>query len=99
MNLGILGTIFGWVQIILSIYTFIIALCEEHGVGGDAKKKEAIARIKEQVQLAVDNGKIPAWLGALFSIDAILNIVIDWIVGWLNKTGFFTHSETGNSAT
>lgn len=93
----IIKTIFNWIQIILSIYTFVIALVEEHGVGGDAKKKEAITKIKELVQGAVSNGKIPSWLGAIFSLDAILGIAIDIIVGWLNKTGFFTHSGTENT--
>ena len=92
----IIKEIFKWIQIILSIYTFVIALVEEHGIGGDAKKKEAIVKIKELVQKAVDDKKIPSWLGVIFSIDAILGVAIDTIVGWLNKSGFFTHSETEN---
>ena len=93
----IIKTIFRWIETILAIYTFIIALCEEHNTGGDAKKKQAIAEIKELLRVAVENGKIPSWLGAIFSIDAILGMLIDWIVGILNKSGFFTHSETGNT--
>jgi hypothetical protein len=93
----IIKTIFRWIETILAIYTFIIALCEEHNKGGDAKKKEAIAEIKELVQIAVENKKIPSWLGTIFTIDAILNFIIDWIVGKLNDAGFFTHSETENT--
>lgn len=94
----IIKTIFGWIQIFISIYTFVVALVEEHGVGGDAKKKEAIAKIKELVNQAVAAGKIPQWLASLMTIDVILGIAIDWIVGWLNKAGFFTHSATGSTA-
>jgi hypothetical protein len=93
----IVKSIFGWIQIIFSVYTFVVALVEEHGVGGDAKKKEAIARIKGLVGDAVGAGQIPSWLGSLMTIDVILGMGIDWIVGWLNKAGFFTHSETANT--
>gem|GEM_PF-4626429 len=97
--MSILKKIVEYMEIALSIYTFVITLIEEQygGGNGDAKKKEAIAKIKETVQKAQDEGRLPGWLAWLLSFDSLLSFAIDIIVAVLNKLGVFEHqgNESG----
>lgn len=98
---NILKTILNYIQIIFGIYTMVIALVEEYHRGetgtGAAKKKEAIDKIKEWVNKAVEEKKIPSWVAWIASADFILDFVITIIVKALNDWGIFEHQGNESS--
>lgn len=71
---------------VLNLIIIGIAIVERPGEG-EEKKKEAIRIIQE---LAKDY--LPEWVIKLILNEATLGILIDYIVGRLNKEGVFVHS-------
>ena len=69
---------------------FIIPLAlllEAEELPGEEKKKAVLAQLKAQLDsLGLE---FPQWLQKF--IDPILGLLIDAVVFWLNKTGFFEH--------
>lgn len=99
--LNILKTVLSWIQIVFGIYTMVMGMVEEahegeQGAGG-AKKKEAIDKIIQYVQKAIDDKKIPAWVGWIATNESILDFFITWIVKKLNSLGIFEHQGNESS--
>lgn len=77
-------------NILVTAAGFIIPLAllfEAKELPGEEKKKAVLTQLKAQL----DNVglKFPEWLQKF--IDPILGLLIDAVVFWLNKTGFFEH--------
>ena len=69
---------------------FIVPLAllfEAEELPGEEKKKAVLAQLKAQLDSV--GLKFPEWLQKF--IDPILGLLIDAVVFWLNKTGFFEH--------
>ena len=62
-------------------------LLEAEGLPGEEKKKAVLAQLKAQLDSV--GLKFPDWLQRF--VDPILGLLIDAVVYWLNKTGFFEH--------
>jgi hypothetical protein len=77
-------------NILVTAAGFIVPLAllfEAEELPGEEKKKAVLAQLKAQLD---DVGlKFPEWLQRF--IDPILGLLIDAVVFWLNKTGFFEH--------
>jgi len=75
---------------LLLILASLVALVENPGTNGAAKKASAI----EQAETALaKNNLLPSWLPKQ-AVDLILSTLIDVLVGWANKSGFFSASAT-----
>ena len=77
-------------NILVTAAGFIVPLAllfEAEEMPGEEKKKAVLAQLKTQL----DNVglEFPEWLQRF--IDPILGLLIDAVVFWLNKTGFFEH--------
>ena len=74
---------------LLILLASIIALVESPG-NGAAKKAEAVS----QALTALASAKLlPSWLPQS-AVDLILSTLLDLLVGWANKSGFFSASAT-----
>ena len=77
-------------KVLVTAAGFIVPLAllfEAEELPGEEKKKAVLAELKAQLD---DVGlKFPEWLQRF--IDPILGLLIDAVVFWLNKTGFFEH--------
>ena len=98
---NILKTVLSYIQTIFGIYTMVIALVEEYHRGetgvGAVKKQETIDKIKEWVNNAANEKKIPSWVAWIASADFILDFVITIIVKALNDWGIFDHQGNESS--
>ncbi len=84
-------------KILVTAAGFIVPLAlllEAEDLPGEEKKKAVLAQLKAQL----DNVglKFPEWLQKF--IDPILGLLIDAVVFWLNKTGFFEHGGESSEA-
>ncbi len=69
---------------------FIVPLAllfEAEEIPGEEKKKAVLAQLKAQLDSV--GLEFPQWLQKF--VDPILGLLIDAVVYWLNKTGFFEH--------
>ena len=64
-------------------------LLETSGKPGADKREEVIRLLK--VEMEKQGILIPDWLGRF--VDPLLGLFVDVVVGILNRTGFFGHSE------
>ena len=84
-----MSKIFQIVATALGLLLSLINAAEQPGTGAD-KKASVIAAFKQLIgQLG-----LPAWAVTLFSMDALLSILVDLIVAGLNKTGWFDENPT-----
>lgn len=77
-------------NILVTAAGFIVPLAlllEAEEIPGEEKKKAVLAQLKTQLDSV--GLKFPEWLQKF--IDPILGLLIDAVVFWLNKTGFFEH--------
>jgi hypothetical protein len=77
-------------NILVTAAGFIVPLAlllEAEELPGEEKKKAVLAQLKAQLDSV--GLKFPEWLQKF--IDPILGLLIDAVVFWLNKTGFFEH--------
>ena len=77
-------------NVLVTAAGFIVPLAllfEAEEMPGEEKKKAVLEQLKAQL----DNVglEFPQWLQKF--IDPILGLLIDAVVFWLNKTGFFEH--------
>ena len=77
---------------VIAVLTALVLAVERPGEGAD-KKAEVIAAVKAALIAA----PIPAWAKTIFSMDAILGLIVDLLVSTLNKTGWFNTAETVDS--
>lgn len=81
-----------FLQILVTVAGFIIPLATffeaEGGTGEEKKKQVLIALIGELDKAGI---KFPNWAERF--IEPILSLLIDAVVNYLNKSGFFEHGE------
>ena len=81
-----------FIQILLTVAGFIVPLAtffEAEGGTGEQKKKQVLIALQGEIdKLGI---KFPAWAERF--IEPILSLMIDAVVNYLNKTGFFVHGE------
>ncbi len=79
-------------QILLTAAGFIVPLATlfevEGGTGEEKKKQVLIALMNELDKIGIE---FPNWAERF--IEPILSLLIDVVVHYLNKTGFFEHGE------
>lgn len=73
---------------VIAILTALVLAVERPGEG-EQKKTEVVTAIKEVLLVA----PIPAWARAIFTIDAVVGVIVDLLVATLNKTGWFKPAE------
>ena len=81
-----------FLQTITTVAGFIIPLAtffEAEGGTGEQKKKQVIIALMEEIDKA--GIKFPNWAERF--MEPILSLLIDAVVNYLNKTGFFKHGE------
>ena len=81
-----------FIQILLTVAGFIIPLAtffEAEGGTGEEKKKQVLIVLMEKLDKT--GIKFPNWAERF--IEPILSLLIDAVVNYLNKTGFFVHGE------
>ena len=81
-----------FLQTIITVAGFIVPLAtffEAEGGPGEHKKKQVLNALMEELDKA--GIKLPAW-AELFK-KPILSLLIDAVVNYLNKQGFFEHKE------
>lgn len=81
-----------FLQTITTIAGFIVPLAtffEVEGGTGEEKKKQVLTALMEEIDKA--GIQLPAW-AELFK-KPILSLLIDAVVNYLNKQGFFEHKE------
>lgn len=81
-----------FLQTIITIAGFIVPLAtlfEADGGTGEQKKEKVLNALMEELDEA--GIKLPAWAN-LFK-KPILSLLIDAVVNYLNKQGFFEHKE------
>jgi len=79
-------------RILLTAAGFIVPLAtffEAEGGTGEEKKKQVLTALMEELDKA--GIKLPAW-AKLFK-KPILSLLIDAVVNYLNRQGFFEHGE------
>lgn len=81
-----------FIQILLTVAGFIIPLAtffEAEGGTGEQKKKQVLIALMGELDKA--GIEFPNWTERF--IEPILSLLIDAVVNYLNKSGFFTHGE------
>lgn len=81
-----------FLRTIITIAGFIVPLAtffEADGGTGEQKKKQVLNALMDELDEA--GIKLPAW-AELFK-KSILSLLIDAVVNYLNKQGFFEHKE------
>lgn len=81
-----------FLRTIITIAGFIVPLAtffEADGGTGEQKKKQVLNALMDELDEA--GIKLPAW-AELFK-KPILSLLIDAVVNYLNKQGFFEHKE------
>ncbi len=81
-----------FIQILLTVAGFIVPLAtffEAEGGTGEQKKKQVLIALTGELEKA--NINFPAWAERF--IEPILSLLIDAVVNYLNRTGFFVHGE------
>lgn len=90
--LNALRTVATWLPVLLEAVAFVVSLvelgaAEGDPVTGEEKRAEAIAHLRDLVPVEV----LPAFVRDNF--DRVAGMVIDFVVGFFNRTGFFTKSS------
>lgn len=81
-----------FLELLVTATGFIVPLAmllESEGLPGPEKRAAVLAKLKKQLDDL--NLKFPKWAESF--IDPILGLLIDAVVAYLNKTGFFEHGE------
>ena len=81
-----------FLQTIITIAGFIVPLAvffEAEGGTGEQKKKQVLTALMSEIDKA--GIEIPKW--AKRFIEPILSLLIDAVVNYLNRQGFFGHGE------
>ena len=81
-----------FIQILITVAGFIIPLAtffEAEGGTGEQKKKQVLIALMGELDKA--GIKFPNWAERF--IEPILSLLIDAVVNYLNKSGFFEHGE------
>lgn len=81
-----------FLQTILTIAGFIVPLAtffEAEGGTGEQKKKQVLIALMGELDKAGIN--FPAWAERF--IEPIISLLIDAVVNYLNRQGFFEHGE------
>jgi len=73
---------------VIAVLTALVLAVERPGEGAQ-KKAEVIAAIKAALIAA----PIPAWAKTIFTIDAVVGVIVDLLVATLNKTGWIKPAE------
>ena len=84
-------------NILVTAAGFIIPLAlllEAEELPGEEKKKAVLAQLKAQLDSV--GLEFPEWLQRF--VDPILSLLIDAVVYWLNKTGFFEHGDESSKS-
>ena len=79
-----------FLELLITAAGFIVPLAmllESEGLPGAEKKAAVLAKLKRQLDEV--GLHFPKWAQGF--IDPILGLLIDAVVFWLNKTGFFEH--------
>ena len=82
-----------FIQILITVAGFIIPLAtffEAEGGTGEQKKKQVLIALMGELDKA--GIKFPNWAERF--IEPILSLLIDAVVNYLNKSGFFEHGES-----
>ena len=82
-----------FLELLIAAAGFIVPLAmllESEGLPGAEKKAAVLAKLKKQLDEV--GLKFPHWAERF--VDPILGLLIDAVVAYLNKTGFFTRGET-----
>jgi hypothetical protein len=82
------------VQKAMALLVSVIQVTEEDGVSGADKRAAAIERARDLLNAAQQIGELPAWLVAILSNAAVLGLLIDFLVGVANRSGFFASAAT-----
>ena len=81
-----------FLEVLIAAAGFIVPLAmllESEGLPGPEKRAAVLAKLKKQLD---DAGlSFPKWVQGF--IDPILGLLIDAVVAYLNRTGFFSHGE------
>lgn len=81
-----------FIQILVTVAGFIIPLATffeaEGGTGEEKKMQVLVALMKELDRVGI---KFPNWAERF--VEPILSLLIDAVVNYLNKSGFFEHGE------
>lgn len=74
-------------ELVRAVLFLLASLCHavERPGDGAGKKSEVVAQAK-----AILGGELPGWL-----LDAILPLLVEIIVAYANKSGFFSKSANG----
>lgn len=65
-------------------------LLESEGKPGPEKRAEVVRLLKEELEKL--DLSFPSWISGF--VDPLLGLLVDVVVGIMNKTGFFSHGET-----
>lgn len=82
-----------FIQILITVAGFIIPLAtffEAEGGTGEQKKKQVLIALMGELDKVGIN--FPNWAERF--IEPILSLLIDAVVNYLNKSGFFEHGES-----
>jgi hypothetical protein len=85
--MGVLGII-DLVVAALGLIASVIVAVESPG-GGAEKRALVVAKAKQ----LLNDLPLPGWAKFLFGQDALIGILVDLLVGALNKSGTFVHGE------
>ena len=81
-----------FLEVLIAAAGFIVPLAmllECEGLPGPEKRAAVLAKLKKQLDEA--GLQLPRWAQGF--IDPIFGLLIDAVVAYLNKTGFFSHGE------
>ena len=82
-----------FIQILITVAGFIIPLAtffEAEGGTGEQKKKQVLTALMGELDKVGIN--FPNWAERF--IEPMLSLLIDAVVNYLNKSGFFEHGES-----
>ena len=81
-----------FLEVLIAAAGFIVPLAmllESEGLPGPEKRAAVLAKLKKQLDEV--GLHFPHWAERF--IDPILGLLIDAVVAYLNRTGFFSHGE------
>ena len=78
---------------VLTVFAGVVTMVEDPGKDGQAKKKEAKVKVQEQLKHLQEEGKLPGWVVSVFGSDLVLGFIIDQVVAFANREGWFETSK------
>ena len=78
---------------VLTVFAGVVTMVEDPGKDGQAKKKEAKVKVQEQLKHLQEEGKLPGWVVSVFGNDLVLGFMINRIVSYANREGWFETSQ------